>query len=59
MGPTILVAGRQQKVGFAPTASMVGLGEKLGTDPWIGQPSCCGFGQEPFFLKSSVPAQLC
>jgi hypothetical protein len=43
------VAGQQQKVGFAPTASIVSLGEKLGTDPWIGQLSCCRLGQEPFF----------
>jgi hypothetical protein len=35
--------------GFTPTASMAGLGEKLGTDPWIGQPSCCGLCWEPFF----------
>jgi hypothetical protein len=50
MGPVSLVAGHQQKVGFAPTASMVVLGEKLGTDPRIGQPSCCGLGREPIFL---------
>jgi hypothetical protein len=31
---------------FTPTTSMVGLGEKLGTDPRIGQPSCCGLGRE-------------
>jgi hypothetical protein len=37
---------------FTPTASMVGLGEKLGTDPRIGQPSCCGLGQEPFFSRA-------
>jgi hypothetical protein len=49
MGPISLVAGRQQKVGFAPTTSMTALGEKLGTDPWIGQPTCCGLCQEPFF----------
>jgi hypothetical protein len=28
---------------------MVGLGEKLGTDPWIDQLSCCGLGRELFF----------
>jgi hypothetical protein len=33
-----------------PTASLAFMGEKLGTDPWIGQPSCCGLGREPFFL---------
>jgi hypothetical protein len=26
-------------LGFAPTASLAGSGEKLGTDPWIGQQS--------------------
>jgi hypothetical protein len=31
------------------TASLVGSEEKLGTDPWIGQPACCGLGREPFF----------
>jgi hypothetical protein len=36
MGPVILVAGHQQVVGFAPTASSIGLGEKLRTDPRIG-----------------------
>jgi hypothetical protein len=25
------------------------LREKLGMDPWIGQPSCCGLGRKPFF----------
>jgi hypothetical protein len=49
MGPVSLIAGHQQKVGFTPTASMVVLGEKLGMNPRIDQPSCCGLGQEPFF----------
>jgi hypothetical protein len=39
---------RQQMLGFAPTASMIGSGEKLGTDSWISQPACCGFYQGPF-----------
>jgi hypothetical protein len=39
------------EVGFTPTALMVGLGEKLDTDLWIGQPSCYGLGWEPFFLR--------
>jgi hypothetical protein len=34
---------------FDPTASLVGSREKLGMDPWIGQPVCCGLCQEPFF----------
>jgi hypothetical protein len=49
MGLVSLVAGHQQKVGFAPTASLVGSGEKLGTDPRFGQPSYCGLCREPFF----------
>jgi hypothetical protein len=59
MDPVSLVAEHQQKVDFAPIASMIGLGEKLDTDSWIGQSSCYGLGREPFFLKSSRPAQLC
>jgi hypothetical protein len=34
---------------FAPTASLVGLGEKLSTDPRVGQPVCCGLCREPLF----------
>jgi hypothetical protein len=49
MGLVSLVASRQQKVGFAPTVSLVVSGEKLGMDPRIGQPSYCGLCQEPFF----------
>jgi hypothetical protein len=36
-------------LGFAPTTSLVGSGEKLGTDPRIGQPACCRLCQEPCF----------
>jgi hypothetical protein len=32
-----------------PTASLTIVEEKLGTDPWIGQPSCCGSGWQPLF----------
>jgi hypothetical protein len=56
MGPVSPVADHQQKVGFTPTASLVVLGEKLGTDPRIGQPSCNGLCWEPFF--SGVVALL-
>jgi hypothetical protein len=49
MGPVSIVAGCQQMLSFAPTASLVGSGEKLGTDPRIGQLVCCGLYQEPFF----------
>jgi hypothetical protein len=49
MGPVSLVVGRQHKVGFAPTASMAILGEKLGTYPRIGQSVCSGLCREHFF----------
>jgi hypothetical protein len=38
--------------GFTPTASMVVLGEKLATDPRIGQLTWCGLGREPFFSEA-------
>jgi hypothetical protein len=31
---------------------MAVVGEKLGIDPWIGQSSCSGLGQEPFFSRA-------
>jgi hypothetical protein len=34
---------------FTSTASMVASGTELGTDLWIGQPSCYGLCREPFF----------
>jgi hypothetical protein len=46
MGPVSLVAGCQQMLGFAPTASLVDSGEKLSTNPQIGQPVCYGVCQE-------------
>jgi hypothetical protein len=49
MGPVSLVANYQQRVGFAPTASLVESGEELGTNPWISQPSWCGLCRKPFF----------
>jgi hypothetical protein len=55
-GPSKPRSRRQQMLGFAPTASLVGLGEKLGTNLWIGQPACCGLYREPFF--SGVVALL-
>jgi hypothetical protein len=36
-------------LGFAPTASMVCSGEKLGVNPWISQSAWCGLCREPFF----------
>jgi hypothetical protein len=40
--------------GFTPIASMAGSGEKLGMDPWIGQPSCCRLCRESFFSRAVV-----
>jgi hypothetical protein len=48
MAPVSLVIGCQQELTF-PHCSLVVVGEKLGTDPRIGWPSCCGLCQEPFF----------
>jgi hypothetical protein len=42
-----------------PPASLAGLGEKLGTDPWIGQPVRCGLCQEPFFSGAVGSVQIC
>jgi hypothetical protein len=50
MGPVSLVACHQQRVTLPPTASKDCSGEKLDTDPRIGQSSRCGLCQEPFFL---------
>jgi hypothetical protein len=36
-------------IDFAPTSSMVGSGEKLGTDPRIDRLACWGLYREPFF----------
>jgi hypothetical protein len=36
--------------GFTPTTSVTALVEKLGTNMWIGQPTCCVLCREPFFL---------
>jgi hypothetical protein len=30
-------------------------GEKLSMVPWIGQPTCCGLGREPFFSGTVDP----
>jgi hypothetical protein len=49
MSPVSLVACYQQRVTLSPLLQWLPWGEKLDTDPRIGQPSCCGLGQEPFF----------
>jgi hypothetical protein len=49
MVPVNLVAVHQQKIGFTSTASIVVLGEKLGTEPQTDQLAWCGLCREPFF----------
>jgi hypothetical protein len=41
-----------------PSASFVGLEEKLGTDPRISQSACCGLCREPFFSGAVVFIQI-
>jgi hypothetical protein len=48
-GPSKPSSYRQQMLEFAHTASLVGSGDKLGMDPRIDQPACCGLCREPFF----------
>ena len=40
-----------------PPALLAGLGEKMGTDPRIGQPACCELCQEPFFQEQWDPSK--
>jgi hypothetical protein len=42
-----------------PPASLAGSGEKLGTDPRIGQPACYGLCREPFFSGAVGSVQIC
>jgi hypothetical protein len=44
---------------ITPTASLVGSGEKLDTDPRAGQPACCGLCREAFFLGVVGSVQIC
>jgi hypothetical protein len=43
------------KAWLFPTASLAVMGEKLGTDLWIGQSACCGLCREPFFSGAVDP----
>jgi hypothetical protein len=49
-GPGKPISLSSTEGGFTPIASMAVLGEKLGMNSWINQPSCYGLGREPFFL---------
>jgi hypothetical protein len=40
------------------TVSLVGLGEKLGIDLWIGRPACWGLCREPFFSGAVGSVQI-
>jgi hypothetical protein len=51
-GPSKPSSRDQQMLGFAPTASLVGSGKKLGTDPRISQPAYCVLCREPFFSRA-------
>jgi hypothetical protein len=42
-----------------PPALLAGSGEKLGTDPWISQPACCGLCRGPFFSGAVGSIQIC
>jgi hypothetical protein len=57
MGPVSLVAGRQQKVDFAPTASLIGSGEN-GYGPMDRAVGVLWIVSGALFLGSSGPAQL-
>jgi hypothetical protein len=41
-----------------PPASLASSGEKLGTNPRIGQPVCCGLCREPFFSGAVGSIQI-
>jgi hypothetical protein len=47
-----------KSLAYAP-ASLAGSGEKLGTDPRIDQPACCGLCREPFFSGAVGSIQIC
>jgi hypothetical protein len=42
-----------------PPTSLAGSGEKLGTDPRIGQLGCCGLRRECFFSGVVGSIQIC
>jgi hypothetical protein len=42
-----------------PHASLAGSEEKLGMDPRIDQPACCGLCREPFFSGAVGSVQIC
>jgi hypothetical protein len=63
MGPVSLIVSCPQELTFLH-CSLAVVGEKLGMDPRIGWPSCCGLCREPFFsgvvdLFKSVDSTIC
>jgi hypothetical protein len=59
MGLVRLVAGHQQKVGFASTASIVGPGRETVYGPTDRSAIVLWIGSEALCLGSSGHAQLC
>jgi hypothetical protein len=45
-------------IGFAPTASLASSGEKLGTDPWIGQRRAVDCVKSPSSQEQSACSTL-
>jgi hypothetical protein len=58
-GPSKPSSRSPTRAWIMPIASLVGSGEKLGTDPQIGQPVCCGLCREPFFSGAVGSIQIC
>jgi hypothetical protein len=58
MGPVSLLACHRQGAWLKPTTSLVGLGEKLGTDPRIDRSACWGLCREPFFSRAVRSVQI-
>jgi hypothetical protein len=48
-GPSKMSSWSSMRAWLMPTASLIGLGEKLGSDPRIGPSVWCGLSREPFF----------
>jgi hypothetical protein len=44
---------------LTPPTLLAGSGEKLGMDPWIGQPACWRLCREPFFSGAVRSVQIC
>jgi hypothetical protein len=54
MGPVSLVAVVNRCLALPPLRYWLAWGEKLGTDPRIGQPACYGLCRESFFSRAAA-----